>query len=395
MNDRTKHQRTVTISLAAAGIVAVGGMMQPSAADADAASAGQSDVVPNSYIAVLDRDAQEGPMPEQANTLAQKYNADVSHVYKTALSGFSFEADEAQAQELEQDADVEYVVPNQRFHTNDTQNAPPSWGLDRIDQRDLPLDQAYEYPTEADNVTTYVIDTGVTADHSTFDGRVSGGYDFIDNNNDPDDENGHGTHVAGTIGGDEYGVAKGVDIVPVRVLDADGSGTTEQIVAGIDWVAEQASGPSVANMSLGGPIDQALDDAVQGAIDDGVPFAIAAGNDSTDASFNSPARVDAAITVAASDESDMEADFSNYGSVVDLYAPGVDITSAWNDGGEDTIDGTSMASPHVAGAAALHLADNPTDSPAQVSQALESEATSGAIQHPSWMTPNRLLHVDS
>ena len=238
-----------------------------------------------------------------------------------------------------------------------------------------------------------MIDTGVQVDHPTFEGRATGGFDAIDGDNDAADGHGHGTHVAGTIGGAEYGVAKGVNIVAVRVLDDNGSGTTEQVVAGIDWVAKNHSGPSVANMSLGGEVDDALDDAVRGAIDSGVTFAIAAGNSSEDAENASPARVTEAITVAASDEADAQASFSNFGAVVDLYAPGVGITSSWNDGGTNTISGTSMATPHVVGAAALYLSANPTATPADVATALTEAATPDKITNASPGTPNLLLYT--
>ncbi|GAB2974904.1 S8 family peptidase [Amycolatopsis acidiphila] len=355
----------------------------------DANTAG---AVSDSYIVVL---KNAGIVDTLSQTLAGHYGAQVQHTFDAALHGFSVHADEQEAKRLAADGNVAYVVQNHVFHVSDTQQNPPSWGLDRIDQQDLPLDSSYSYSTTASNVTAYVIDTGVRATHETFGGRVSGGYDFIDNDTDPTDENGHGTHVAGTIGGSEYGVAKGVKIVPVRVLDADGSGTTEQVVAGINWVAEHASGPSVANMSLGGGADDALDQAVEGAIAKGVTFAVAAGNDGADASGSSPARVAGAITVAASDRTDKQASFSNYGSIVDLYAPGVNITSSWGTGdtATNTISGTSMATPHVTGAAALYLADHPDASPADVSAALTSAAASGKISNATAGTPNKLLNT--
>jgi subtilisin family serine protease len=294
---------------------------------------------------------------------------------------------------LAADGAVEYVQQNQRFTVSDTQQNPPSWGIDRIDQRDLPLDNAYTYTNKGDGVTAYVVDTGVMVGHPTFEGRATGGYDAIDGDNDPVDGHGHGTHVAGTIGGAEYGVAKGVAIVGVRVLDDSGSGTTEQVAAGIDWVAQNHSGPSVANMSLGGPVDEVLDEATRGAIAAGVTFAVAAGNSSADASTFSPARVGEAITVAASDNADGQAYFSNFGTIVDLYAPGVDITSSWNDGATNTISGTSMAAPHVAGAAALYLSANPTATPADVAAGLTGAASPGKITNPSAGTPNLLLYV--
>ncbi len=264
-------------------------------------------------------------------------------------------------------------------------------GLDRIDQADLPLDKSFTYSGKADNVTAFVIDTGVQADHPALGGRVSGGFDAVDNDDKPDDENGHGTHVAGTIGSEEYGVAKGVKIVPVRVLDAQGSGTTEGVIAGIDWVAKNHQGPSVANMSLGGGADEALDKAVQAAIESGVTFAVAAGNSSDDAGNSSPARVPEALTIAASDDADKQAEFSSFGKVVDLYAPGVDITSAWIGGETKTISGTSMATPHVAGAVALYLAANPDATPSAVAEAITAAATKDKIGGISPDTVNLLL----
>ncbi|MFD8494181.1 S8 family peptidase [Amycolatopsis sp. NPDC059657] len=355
-------------------------------------AAGGADAVSDSYIVVL----KNAGFVAQAQNLASKFGVNVGRTYGAALTGFSIHGSEAEAKRLAADPAVDYVVQNRRFHISDTQQNPPSWGLDRVDQHDLPLDSKYTYATKADNVTAYVIDTGVKATHKTFAGRVSGGKDFIDNDDDPTDEQGHGTHVAGTIGGTEYGLAKGVKIVPVRVLDANGSGTTEQVVAGIDWVAANAKGPSVANMSLGGGADDALDSAVKGAIAKGVTFGIAAGNESQDASKVSPARVKEAITVAASDKTDKQASFSNFGASVDIYAPGVGITSSWGIGGDtatNTISGTSMATPHVVGAAALYLSAHPDATPAQVADALTGSATSGKITNPSSGTPNKLLYI--
>jgi len=357
--------------------------------------AGTENSVADSYIVVLKDNVRSAAVSTQASSLAAEYGAQVSRTYATALQGFAIHASEAQAKQLAADDAVSYVQQNQKFSVQDTQADPPSWGLDRIDQRDLPLDSSYTYAGKADNVTAFVIDTGVRATHATFEGRVSGGFDAIDGDDNPDDGYGHGTHVAGTIGGAEYGVAKGVQIVPVRVLDDSGSGTTEQVVAGIDWVAANHSGPSVANMSLGGGADDVLDQATQGAIASGVTFAIAAGNSSADASGFSPARVAEAITVAASDDADGQASFSNFGSIVDIYAPGVGITSAWNDSdtGTDTISGTSMATPHVAGAAALYLAANPEATPDEVAAALTGAATPDKITNPSEGTPNLLLYT--
>jgi len=331
----------------------------------------------------------------KAQGLTGQYGTTLSRTFGSALNGFSIKADEAAAKRLAADPQVAYVVQNKTFKISETQDNPPSWGLDRVDQADLPLDDKYTYPTKADNVTAYVIDTGVRGSHKDFGDRATGGKDFIDNDDTPQDEHGHGTHVAGTIGGTEHGLAKGVKIVGVRVLDANGSGTTEGVVAGVDWVAANAKAPSVANMSLGGGADDALDEAVRGAIGKGVTFALAAGNESSDAGTTSPARVKEAITVAASDKTDKQASFSNYGSVVDLYAPGVDITSSWGTGDDatNTISGTSMASPHVAGAAALYLSAHPDATPAQVSEGLVAAAADGKISNPTGGTANKLLQV--
>jgi subtilisin family serine protease len=352
--------------------------------------AGTANAVDGSYLVVLKDGAR-------ADGLAARYGGAVGRTYRSALHGFSVRASEAQARRMAADGAVAYVQQNQRIKVADTQQNPPSWGLDRVDQRDLPLDNAYNFDTTADNVTAFIIDTGVRASHATFGGRVAGGFDAIDNDDDPDDGNGHGTHVAGTVGGAEFGLAKGVKIVPVRVLDDSGSGTTEQVIAGIDWVAEHHSGPSVANMSLGGGVDEALDTAVRNAISAGVVFAVAAGNESADATSSSPARVEQAITVAAAGEADDQAEFSNFGSIVDIYAPGVDITSSWNTGdtATNTISGTSMATPHVTGAAALFLATHPDASPADVAAGLTTAATPDKIQNPGTGTPNRLLFTGS
>jgi subtilisin family serine protease len=287
-------------------------------------------------------------------------------------------------------------VQNRTFSITATQPSPPSWGLDRIDQKSLPLNSSYTYPDAAgEGVTAYVIDTGVRITHGDFGGRASYGYDAVDNDNTAQDGHGHGTHVAGTVAGNAYGVAKKAKVVGVRVLNNSGQGTTAQVVAGIDWVARNAVKPAVANMSLGGPGDTAIDTAVRNAITSGVTFVVAAGNESTNASTRSPARVTEAVTVGATTSSDAKAGYSNYGSVLDLFAPGSSITSAWStgDSATNTISGTSMASPHVAGAAALHLAANPTATPAQVSAALTAAATTGVVTSPGTGSPNRLLYV--
>ncbi len=317
-----------------------------------------------SYIVTLKADAARSTTAK-GRALAEKYGADVERVYSKALNGYEIEASEAEAKSLAADPAVASVVQNRTFTISATQTNPPSWGLDRIDQRNRPVNNAYTYPDSAgQGVTAYIIDTGVRISHNDFGGRASNGYDAVDGDNVAQDGNGHGTHVAGTVAGTSYGVAKKAKIVAVRVLNNSGSGTTAQVVAGIDWVARNAVKPAVANMSLGGGADSTLDAAVRNAIAAGVTFVVAAG-ESTNASTKSPARVTEAITVGATTSSDARASYSNYGSVVDLFAPGSSITSAWrtSDTATNTISGTSMASPHVAGAAALYLVSNPSATP--------------------------------
>ncbi|WP_406725686.1 S8 family peptidase [Streptomyces sp. GD-15H] len=367
----------------------------PAAAEGRIQYEGAANAVADSFIVTLKADkAKAGSAKGRA--LAEKYGAEIERTYTKALNGYEVEASEAEAKRLAADPAVASVVQNRTFHITGTQPSPSSWGLDRIDQRNLPLNNSYTYPDSAgQGVTAYVIDTGVRITHNDFGGRASDGYDAIDNDNTAQDGHGHGTHVAGTVAGSAYGVAKKAKVVGVRVLNNSGSGTTAQVVAGIDWVARNAVKPAVANMSLGGGADSVLDAAVRNAVASGVTFVVAAGNESTDASTKSPARVAEAITVGATTSSDARASYSNYGSILDLFAPGSSITSAWrtSDTATSTISGTSMASPHVAGAAALHLADNPSATPAQVSSALTAAATTGVVGNPGSGSPNRLLNV--
>jgi subtilisin family serine protease len=305
--------------------------------------------------------------------------------------------DERQAKRLAADSRVASVSRDATVAVEHRQPDPP-WGLDRIDQRDLPLDTSYTWPESAgQGVTAYVIDTGVRITHKDFGGRASYGWDFVDNDATAQDGQGHGTHVAGTIAGTTYGVAKQAKVVAVRVLDDNGAGTLSQVIAGIDWVTKNARKPAVANMSLGGLADPQLDAAVRNSIASGVTYTVAAGNDGLPASLYSPARVKEAITVGASDKKDARADFSNWGARLDLFAPGVDVTSASNasDTGRATFSGTSMASPHAAGAAALYLADHAWATPADVSKALVERAASGKMSNTGLGSPNKLLQVDN
>ncbi|QRV32224.1 S8 family peptidase [Streptomyces californicus] len=351
--------------------------------------------ISDSYIVTL-KDSAAKSDSAQGRALAKKYGASIERTYRAALNGYAVEATAAEAKKFAADPAVASVSQNRTFTVSATQTNPPSWGLDRIDQRSLPLDQRYTYPDKAgEGVTAYVIDTGVRISHSDFGGRAANGYDAIDNDNVAQDGHGHGTHVAGTVAGTAHGVAKKAKIVGVRVLNNQGSGTTAQVVAGIDWVTANAVKPAVANMSLGGGADAVLDAAVQRSIAAGITYAVAAGNESTNASTKSPARVAEAITVGSTTNTDARSSFSNYGAVVDIFAPGSSITSTWNtsDSATNTISGTSMASPHVAGAAAIYLADNPGSTPAQVSAGLVAAATPNVVTNPGTGSPNRLLYV--
>ena len=271
---------------------------------------------------------------------------------------------------------------------------PATWGIDRTDQRNLPLDDSYTYNATGAGVTAFVIDTGIRNSHVEFGGRAVSGFDAVGDGQGTNDCNGHGTHVSGTVGGSTYGIAKGVTLVAVRVLDCGGSGTISGVIAGVDWVTGAHSGPSVANMSLGGGYSPALNAAVDGSISSGVTYAVAAGNSyGADACGSSPSGVPAAITVASSTRNDTVSDFSNLGPCVDIFGPGSDITSAWpsSDTDTNTISGTSMATPHVTGVAALYLQGNPGAGPGQVSGELSANGTGGVLSGVPGDTANLLL----
>jgi len=389
---------TVLAVLASAGANGAS-VASAAAADGTIRHASSKTAIPGSYIVVLkDTTALRAQgISATAGSLTRSYSGKIGFIYRHALHGFSVKMTEAQARKLAANPAVAYVEADQAVHLVATQPNPPSWGLDRIDQRNLPLNSSYTYPDSAGSgVRAYIIDTGIRFTHQTFGGRAISGFDAIDGGA-ADDCHGHGTHVAGTVGGSQYGVAKAVTLVGVRVLNCSGSGTSAQVVAGVDWVTgnHAAGQKAVANMSLGGGADTSIDTAVNNSINDGVTYAIAAGNSNANACNSSPARVAAAITVGATDINDQRASFSNFGTCLDIFAPGVNITSAWmtSDTATNTISGTSMATPHVAGAAALILGAGANQTPQQVRDAMVNNATTGVVGNPGTGSPNRLLFV--
>lgn len=399
------HRRTmrpIRAALAALGCSLA--LTAPVSAFADAniasyTSSRMGQAIAGRYIVTLKSDVAN--VAVTAADMVSSLGGTLHHTYNTALKGFSATLPDAAVAALRNNPAVAAIeadrvaaafpaeTPSPRTQPNAT------WGIDRIDQRSLPLSASYNYQYLGTGVTVFIIDTGMRLDHTEYTGRVSlPGYDAIGDGNGVNDCNGHGTHVAGTVGGTTYGVAKGVSLTPVRVLGCDGYGTNSGVIAGIDFVAQSSRRPAVANMSLGGGASDAIDAAVQGAINAGVTMVVAAGNSNDNACNYSPARAPNAITVGATTNTDARASYSNYGTCLDIFAPGSGITSAWytSPTATNTLNGTSMATPHVAGVAALTLAANPTATPAAVTTTILNNATQGVVTNPGTGSPNKLLY---
>ena len=383
------------VSLAVAGCTDVPSPVAPTAAPSPSVAASRAPIA-GQYIVVF-RDGTD--VDRESSRIAAAFGGTVTHRYHAALRGMAISLPDAAVAALAQVPSVAFIEQDQVMTASTTQSSA-TWGLDRIDQHLLPLNTTYVYGASGAGVTAYIIDTGILFGHSQFGGRAVTGVDEITPGGTAADCNGHGTHVSGTVGGVTYGVAKSVSLVAVRVLDCGGSGYNSGVIAGVDWVTANHASPAVANMSLGGSASTALDQAIANSVASGVTYAVAAGNGNffgiaQDACNSSPSREPSAITVSATDNTDTKASWANYGTCVDIFGPGVGITSSWysSSTATNTISGTSMATPHVVGAAALYLEANPSATPAQVAAALTGNATPSVVKSGGSGSPNLLLYT--
>ncbi|MGC9660213.1 serine protease [Acinetobacter pittii] len=352
-------------------------------------------IIKNQYIVILNKDV--GSSNEFAQGIAKQHGGKVLQTYDAVLKGFAIYlpdvAGTAFVEAMKKNPKVVSIENDTIMKIDATTQSNPDWGLDRIDQKNLPLDSAYSYLQTGSGTTAYIVDTGILSTHQQFSGRVLSGYTAISDGNGTNDCHGHGTHVAGTVGGSTYGVAKNVSLVPIRILGCDGSGASSNVIAGLDWILKNGKKPAVVNMSLGGEANASLDSAVENLFNNGYVMVVAAGNSNTDACSSSPARVSKAITVAATDSTDTRASYSNYGSCVDIFAPGSQINSSWIGSNTATkvLNGTSMATPHVVGVVAEMLQSTPTATPQTISNNLLNQASNNVVKNPSG-SPNRLLY---
>ncbi|MDT4986846.1 MAG: hypothetical protein QOI74_940 [Micromonosporaceae bacterium] len=399
-----RRHEVLLASLCVAGVVAAIGFMNAAGAATTTANptprgrilaAGAPDAVPGTYIVVFKNAmVPAAAVRTMARTVAATRGGAVQQTWSSAVRGFELRANADTASLVAADPRVAYVEQNRVVRTLATQDAPPSFGLDRVDQRELPLDGQFTAPSTAATVQAFIVDSGIRTSHKDFGGRATFALNAVGDGIDTDC-NGHGTHVAGTVGGSAFGLAKRVQLIAVKVVDCTGAGDVASIVTGVNFVTANAVKPAVANMSLGGGASATIDAAVNASIASGVTYAIAAGNENQDACNTSPARVPAAITVGATDQADVRAGFSNFGTCVDIFGPGVDITSdfADSDAATQVLSGTSMSTPHVTGAAALVLALHPDFTPAEVRDSLVQNSTPGVVADPGTGSPDRFLFV--
>lgn len=393
----------LTLILGAVGVLAISAALAQPLLELPAKAFGQPRPIPGSYIVVFKDTVND--VQAEALALARSHGGQIQHVYAHAIKGFSAKLSDAAVQALKNNPNVDYIEQDQTVSLQETPVAQAenqaTWGLDRSDQVTRPLDSVYQYNYKGADINAFIIDTGIRSDHIEFTGRIKPGYNVapdsagvVDGANTADC-NGHGTHVSGTVGGTVFGVAKGVALIPVRVLDCTGSGTSSDVIAGVNWVAASSLRPAVANMSLSSStVSRAVNSAVAGAVGKGVTMVVAAGNSNVDACTASPASEPSAITVGATDSNDARASYSNFGTCLDIFAPGSSITSAWYtaSGALAIGSGTSMAAPHVTGIAALALAANPAAKPADVAVFLTAKASANQLTSIGTGSPNLLAY---